>query len=70
MNNFNFDRCLKFVFTGGKVSYEDENGVKVPAKFVVEYNPRKASYLCPKLEATIIDTPASSLKNRQDMKQN
>lgn len=64
MNNFNFDRCLKFVFTGGKVSYEDENGVKVPAKFVVEYNPRKASYLCPKLEATIIDTPASSLKNR------
>lgn len=63
---FNFDRCLKFVFTGGSLGKErdPDTGAMVPVKFVVEYNPKKAEYLCPKLEAKIIDTPASTLKNR------
>ena len=63
-NNFNFDRCLKFVFSGGSIETETAGNVVVPATLVVEYNPRKANYLCPRLEATITDTPASSLKNR------
>ena len=66
MNNFNFDRCLKFVFYGGNLgtTRDANSGVVVQNTLVVEYNPRKASYLCPKLEATITDTPASTLKNR------
>jgi len=62
-NNFNFDRCLKFVFTGGNLKSDHKNGETVARKFVVEYNPRKAPYLCPRLEAEITDTPASALKN-------
>ena len=63
MNDFNFDRCLKFVFSGGNLGSDRKNGQTVARKFVIEYNPRKASYLCPRLEAEIIDTPASALKN-------
>lgn len=64
MNSFNFDRCLKFVFTGGNLGSDHKNGQIASRKFVVEYNPRKAKYLCPRLEAEITDTPASALKNR------
>lgn len=63
-NSFNFDRCLKLVFSGGNLGFTKQNGKEVPNKFVVEYNPRKASYLCPRLEAEVIDTPTSALKQR------
>lgn len=62
-NDFNFDRCLKFVFSGGNLGSDRKNGQTVARKFVIEYNPRKAEYLCPRLEAEVIDTPASALKN-------
>lgn len=52
------------MFTGGNLGSDTENGQTVARKFVVEYNPRKAPYLCPRLEAEITDTPASTLKNR------
>lgn len=55
-NNFNFDRCLKLVFTDGNIGKGNE--------FVIEYNPRKAPFLCPRLEVEIIDTPASKLNGK------
>lgn len=63
-NSFNFDRCLKFVFSGGNLG-SDEVGKKVYARtFVVEYNPRKAKYLCPRLEAEITYLPNVALNKR------
>ena len=55
---------MKFVFTGGNLGTTIKNGEEYPVCFVVEYNPRKADYLCPRLEATVVDTPASTLKER------
>ena len=63
-NNFYFDRCLKFVFTGGNLGSDIVDGHTVARKFVVEYNPRKAAYLCPRLEAEVIDLPISGLKDK------
>ena len=51
---FNFDRCLKFVFSSGAV-----NGT-----LTVEYCPRKDPKLCPRLEAQIKDMPSPSTKDR------
>ena len=52
------------MFTGGNLGSDTKDGQTVARKFVIEYNPRKAPYLCPRLEAEITDTPASQLKNR------
>lgn len=55
-NPFNFDRCLKLVFTEGNLGKDNS--------FVVEYNPRKASFLCPRIEVEIVDSPASKLNGK------
>lgn len=64
--DFNFDRCLKFVFTGGTLGeyYDADLKKMVENKFIVEYNPKKASFLCPRLEATVVGTPYDSMKGR------
>ncbi len=55
-NDFNFDRCLKLVFTGGNIGQGNT--------FVIEYNPRKAPFLCPRIEVELIDNPASKLNGK------
>lgn len=63
-----FDRCLKFVFTGPKltVTEKDEQGNTITrrAPLTVEYCPRKDERLCPHLEADIKDMPSPNEKDR------
>lgn len=61
---FNFDRCLKFVFTGPRLTQTDENGTVSRAPLTIEYCPRKDERLCPHLEADIKDMPSPNVKDR------
>jgi len=61
---FNFDRCLKFVFTGPRLTVTDENGTIKRSPLTIEYCPRKDERLCPHLEADIKDMPSPNEKDR------
>lgn len=61
---FFFDRCLKFVFTGPNLTKTDENGQITNAPLTIEYCPRKDERLCPHLEADIKDMPSPNEKDR------
>lgn len=63
-----FDRCLKFVFVGPKltITETDKNGNTITrrAPLTIEYCPRKDERLCPRLEADIKDMPSPNKKDR------
>ena len=62
--DFFFDRCLKFVFTGPNLTKTDESGQITNAPLTIEYCPRKDERLCPHLEADIKDMPSPNEKDR------
>lgn len=61
---FNFDRCMKFVFTGPKITTTDAEGTVSRGQLTVEYCPRKDERLCPHLEADIKDMPSPNTKDK------
>lgn len=56
---YNFDRCLKITL------YTRDSEGKVTKSCVMEYAPLKDPKLCPRMEATINDNPASELTANQ-----
>lgn len=62
--DFFFDRCLKFVFTGPKITVTDSEGTVSRGQLTVEYCPRKDERLCPHLEADIKDMPSPNVKDK------
>ena len=63
-DDFYFDRCLKFVFTGPNLTMQTADGGRKNAPLVVEYCPRKDERLCAHLEADIRDMPSPNEKDR------
>lgn len=61
---FFFDRCLKFVFTGPALTVTNDKGTIENAPLVIEYCPRKDERLCAHIEADIKDMPSPNEKDR------
>lgn len=62
--DFYFDRCIKFVFTGPRITTTDTEGTVSRGRLTVEYCPRKDERLCPRLEADIKDMPSPNVKDK------